>query len=140
MGTKFSALNIKSQKPVPLNLNSTDLGSRVQGQALAAPEPLNEGGITQTHEISAKLDISPNVQNLAKYGTDAPLARSVSEDERSGEAAALRLEKRTNHNQSKYKITLTDYGNGLGEIGWSFIHSYQPNKAARGSSENREAN
>ena len=57
-----------------------------------------------------------------------------------GEADALRLEKRTNHNTGRYKIMLTDYGNGLGEIGWSFIHSYQPNKAARGFSENKELN
>lgn len=56
------------------------------------------------------------------------------------EAAALRLEKRTNHNTGKYKIMLTDYGNGLGEIGWSFIHSYQPNKAARGFSKHKELN
>lgn len=57
-----------------------------------------------------------------------------------GEAEALRLEKRTNHNTGRYKIMLTDYGNGLGEIGWSFIHSYQPNKAERGFSENKIAN
>ena len=57
-----------------------------------------------------------------------------------GEADALRLEKRTNHNTGKYKITLTNYGNGLGEIGWSFVHSCQPNKAARGTSDSKEAN
>ena len=28
----------------------------------------------------------------------------------------------------------------MGEIGWSFIHSYQPNKAARGFSENKKLN
>jgi hypothetical protein len=136
---------MKSQKPVPQeksfsqDLNSTDLGSIVQGQALAAPELSNEGGITEISK-SAVSDATSGTQNLANSDRDATLARSVSEDERSDEVAAVRLEKRTNHNQSKYKITLTDYGNGLGEIGWSFIHAYQPNKAARGTSENREAN
>lgn len=137
---------MKSQKLPPQDesllkvLNPTELGSGVQGQVLSAPESSNGGGMPHTSESATLLEINLNTHNLAKSGTDAPLARSVSEDERSGEAAVLRLEKRTNHNTGRYKIMLTDYGNGLGEIGWSFIHSHQANKAQRGLSENREAN
>lgn len=71
--------------------------------------------------------------NLLKH-QPSPLVSSV------GEADALRLEKRTKPNTGKYRITLTNYGNGLGEIGWSFIHTYQPNKAKAGESLNRELN
>ena len=54
-----------------------------------------------------------------------------------GEAAALRLEKRTYFNTAhtgKNRITLRDYGNGLAEVGWSFISAITPNKAGRGLS------
>lgn len=36
--------------------------------------------------------------------------------------------------------SIINYGNGLGEIGWSFIPSLRPPKAGKGSSDNREAN
>ncbi|MGZ8251903.1 MAG: rolling circle replication-associated protein, partial [Methylophilaceae bacterium] len=35
---------------------------------------------------------------------------------------------------------LTNYGNGLGEIGWSFVPTLRPAQAGRGQSEAREAN
>lgn len=102
----------------------------------------------QTSRISCDQDDASAAHDRAKTGGRRCLSHdseiphfldSVSESS-DGEADALRLEKRTNHNTGRYKIMLTDYGNGLGEIGWSFIHSHQPNKAARGLSENREAN
>lgn len=70
-------------------------------------------------------------------GQAAPPARSASEDGRGGEAA-LRLEKRTHLDDGRYRITLRDYGGGLGEIGWSFMSSLRPGKAGRGFSEERE--
>lgn len=74
-------------------------------------------------------------------GANEPLNQHPLNHESSiGEADALRLEKRTKPNTGKYRITLTNYGNGLGEIGWSFIHTYQPNKAPAGKSLNRELN
>lgn len=62
--------------------------------------------------------------------------------ESGGEAAAVRLEKRTHLDKSpgKYKIQLIDYGNGLGEIGWSFVPSLKFEQSARGESVNREEN
>lgn len=57
-----------------------------------------------------------------------------------GGAAANRLEKRTHLNEASYRITLRNYGNGLGEIGWSFRPNLKHDKAARGTSENREEN
>jgi hypothetical protein len=76
--------------------------------------------------------------------TDAPPARSASEDGRScGEAAALRLEKRTYSNTyttAKNRITLRNYGKGLAEVGWSFVGLSPSHKAARGSSEQRTQN
>lgn len=72
---------------------------------------------------------------------DAPPDRSASEDGRcGGEAAALRLEKRTHLDEGHYQISLINYGNGLGEIGWSFVPSLKPTKAGKGLSENREGN
>lgn len=75
-----------------------------------------------------------------------PTARSASEDGRvcgegaSGEAASLRLEKRTHLDEGSYRIGLINYGNGLGEIGWSFVYSLKSRKAGKGLSENREDN
>jgi|APLak6261699311_1056244.scaffolds.fasta_scaffold00770_7 hypothetical protein len=102
----------------------------------------------QTARISCNQAAAPAATYFEKAGgiiatsqVSEPAQDTHDASQSSGsEAAALRLEKRTNHNTGKYKIMLTDYGNGLGEIGWSFIHSYQPNKAVRGTSENREAN
>lgn len=60
-----------------------------------------------------------------------------------GAAAALRLEKRTYFNTQqtgKNRITLRNYGNGLAEVGWSFISAITPHKASRGLSTERQAN
>jgi hypothetical protein len=108
----------------------------------------NPKNLIQTSRISGDQDAASAAHDRAKTGgvrclSHDPVMPQISDsiaESSVGEADALRLEKRTNHNTGKYKITLTDYGNGLGEIGWSFIHSYQPNKAARGTSENKEAN
>lgn len=64
----------------------------------------------------------------------------ITVEESGGGAAAVRLDKRTHLNEASYRITLRNYGNGLGEIGWSFRPTLKPNKAAKGSSENREEN
>ena len=66
--------------------------------------------------------------------------RGTPMEEAGGGAAALRLEKRTNLNTAKYRITLRNYGDGLAEIGWSFISSAVPQKAARGQSAKRDEN
>jgi hypothetical protein len=60
----------------------------------------------------------------------------------SGGEAAVRLEKRTHLDepQAKFKIQLINYGDGLGEIGWSFVSSKKPPKAGRGNSDNRDKN
>ncbi len=59
----------------------------------------------------------------------------------SGGEAALRLEKRTHlNNPSRFRITLRNYGHGLGEVGWSFISSVPPCKSPKGKSDNRAAN
>ncbi len=67
-----------------------------------------------------------------------PPARSTSADGRGG-AAAPRLDKRTylDREQGRWKATLRDYGGGLCEVGWAFIPSLKPIKAARGESEER---
>ena len=67
-----------------------------------------------------------------------PPARSASADGRGG-AAAPRLDKRTylDREQGRWKAILRDYGGGLCEMGWAFIPSLKPSKAARGESEDR---
>lgn len=67
----------------------------------------------------------------------------LTDEETLGDAAAPRLEKRTYFNQAhtgKNRITLRDYGNGLAEVGWSFISAITPPKAARGLSTQRTHN
>ena len=57
--------------------------------------------------------------------------------------ASSRLDKRTylDKEQGKYKASLTDYGDGLCEVGWAFVPNLSPFKAAgRGLSDNREVN
>lgn len=56
-----------------------------------------------------------------------------------GEAAS-RLEKRTHLDEGNYRITLTNYGHGLGEVGWSFVPALKPKLAERGLSERRADN
>lgn len=68
-----------------------------------------------------------------------PPERSVSAPRRGGEAA-LRLEKRTHLNSGKYKVILRNYGNGLAEIGWSFIPLNVPIKSGKGKSSERLEN
>ena len=84
------------------------------------------------------------ITNELGGSSDAPPARSGSEDGRScGEAAALRLEKRTYSNTyttAKNRITLRNYGKGLAEVGWSFVGLSPGHKAARGSSAQRTQN
>ncbi len=75
---------------------------------------------------------------------DAAPVRSASADGGGGAAAALRLDKRThldrqaNLDQGYYRIILRNYGQGLAEIGWSFVPSAFPAKSGRGLSEQRE--
>ena len=62
----------------------------------------------------------------------------------SGAAArdAVRLDKRTHLDEGHYRVVLRHYGEGLAEIGWSFVPSSAMPKAARGKShaafENRD--
>ena len=77
-------------------------------------------------------------------GSAAPPARSGSEDGRGGEAAPrldkrTHLDNRTKRDQGRYSIILRNYGQGLGEIGWSFVPSLIPKKSGRGLSEDRDA-
>jgi hypothetical protein len=57
--------------------------------------------------------------------------------------AVPRLDKRTylDKEQGKYKASLTDYGDGLCEVGWAFVPNLKPFKVTlRGESESREKN
>ena len=57
-----------------------------------------------------------------------------------GEATDTRLEKRTHFDNAKYRIHLIDYGNGFGEVGWSFVSSGPVSKSDRGQSKSRDKN
>ena len=70
-------------------------------------------------------------------------AQRASDGRRGGEAAALRLEKRTYINTytgAKNRITLRNFENGLVEVGWAFVGFVQSTKAARGTSDQRTQN
>ena len=53
---------------------------------------------------------------------------------------AVRLDKRTYLEQSRYVAKLRDFGDGLSEVGWSFVGVAQANKKPRGQSLSREEN
>jgi len=100
---------------IGLTRNSTSLGldGGMAAQA-AAPRP-NEGG-------------------------SAAAKPQITVEESGGGEAAVRLDKRTHLDQGKYRVKIIDYGNGLGEIGWSFIPSLPPKQVGKGQSEAREEN
>ena len=77
---------------------------------------------------------------LKESGAHAPPTRSDSEDGRAAKPLLLDLKKRTHFETGRYRILLTNYGNGLGEIGWSFVPSLRPVKAGKGQSEARDLN
>lgn len=103
-------------------LNQTARASLAQAAAQAAPARAKAGGIAET----------------ADSQTPEPLAEMV--PSLSAEGAALRLEKRTHFETGRYRIQLTNYGNGLGEIGWSFVPSLKPNRVGKGESKSRALN
>lgn len=81
------------------------------------------------------------MQSLAQgeVGQDAPPApRAQRGDGRDG-AADPRLDKRIylDEKQGRWRIVLRDYGNGLCEVGWSFVATTIIGKAGRGESEER---
>lgn len=108
----------------------------------------NPKSINQTARASLDHDAASAAHNRVKVGGISfllhnPAMRQLSENiaKSSGsEAAALRLEKRTLLNTAKYRVSLIDYGQGVGEIGWSFITSSPSAKAERGKSEHRDKN
>lgn len=116
---------------VGFELKSTAVGLVGGMAAPAATLRPNDGGT-----LAVKL---PNETAIAGGGEYAAPARSVSEDGRGG-AAAVRLENRTHLDEARYRIKFRNYGNGLGEIGWSFIPALVPKKSGKGKSDYREEN
>lgn len=78
---------------------------------------------------------------LSEWGERAapPARRASRAPDGRGGAAAHRLDKRTylDREQGRLRVTLRDYGDGLMEIGWSFIPNLLPSKAGRGESDQR---
>lgn len=105
--------------------NSITHGSDWQDSAQAEPVHPNGGGTFTSGDPSVKA-------HLVADGASSAC----------GEAAALRLVKRTHldDDNGKFKIILTDYGNGLGEVGWAYVPSLKKDKGHRGNSANREEN
>jgi hypothetical protein len=68
-----------------------------------------------------------------------PSARGAERPAGRGGAAALRLDKRTylDREQGRWRVILRDYGEGLAEIGWSFIGNKKADKAGKGDSEDK---
>lgn len=82
---------------------SNALGSAAPPAATARTERPNEGGT---------------------WGVNQPPTSA----ECVGGEAAYRLEKRTHLDEATYRVVLRDYGNGLAEIGWSFVPALAPHK------------
>lgn len=100
-------------------------------------------GAAGADETSARMRVSAPDGRLSGEVAGAPFPPPLSGEESSGGAAAPRLEKRTysnTHTTGKNRITLRNYGNGLAEVGWSFISAILPPKAARGLSSQRTNN
>jgi hypothetical protein len=83
----------------------------------------------------------PSASTASGGQADPPAPRAPRGDGRGG-AAAPRLDKRTylDREQGRWSVILRDYGEGLCEIGWSFVPNLPPAKAGRGESEQRERN
>lgn len=79
----------------------------------------------------------PKVQG----GQGARPARSAERPDGPGGAAAPRLDKRTylDEQQAHWQVRIRDYGDGLCEIGWSFVGIIEVIKAGRGFSDQRVA-
>lgn len=100
-------------------------------------------GAAGADEAPARMRVSAPDGRLGGEVAIALVPHVLSGEESSGGAAAPRLEKRTYFNTQKTgknRITLRDYGNGLAEVGWSFVSAIPPSKAARGSSIKRDHN
>jgi len=79
-----------------------------------------------------------NITQQQERRGDPPAPRD-SGDGRGG-AAALRLEKRTHLNTGNVRIILRNYGDGIAEIGWSFIPVAMSPKSGKGMSQERVEN
>lgn len=79
---------------------------------------------------------APAATARTNEGGNAAFEHAQTVEEPEGGAAAPRLEKRTYLNEGRYRITLRNYGEGLAEIGWSFVSSGVPNKAPAASQQN----
>ena len=79
-----------------------------------------------------------HITNDAKAEAAGTTDRGAQRAEGRASGSALRLEKRTHLNTGKYKVTLRDYGNGLAEIGWSFVGAAVTSKSGKGESEERK--
>lgn len=90
--------------------------------------------------LSSRLQRETSAINSSLDAGDTPAPAGAS----AGGEAALRLDKRTlldkrgKFFQGHYRIILRNYGQGLGEIGWSFVHYKHPPKVGRGLSDQRE--
>lgn len=102
-------------------------------QASSTLAPKLQGDFNATPSRNA----FPNSASEAAF--DAPPAPRASGDGRSGEAA-LRLDIRTylDREQGHFRLYMRDYGDGLAEIGWSFVSNRKTNKASKGASENSD--
>lgn len=81
---------------------------------------------------------APQVRSLEGERA-APPARGAQRPAGRGGEAALRLDKRTylDREQGRWRVILRDYGEGLAEIGWSFIGNRKPAKAGKGDSKDK---
>jgi len=104
---------------------STDSAPLPDALSITAPETL-PGDQTATH-------FSDPEKSTASRGLRVSAAPT-------GGASAPRLEKRTHLNTGNYRIKLKDYGDGLAEIGWSFVPAAVPSKCGKGSSTERVEN
>lgn len=124
----------------PLRGEKTAHSSNADG-AFAVPANLSGFKKKTSPSLGLAARIAAGAANARpNEGGNAALESVTPVGEAEGGAAAHRLEKRTHLDEASYRVTLRNYGNGLGEIGWSFIPALPPSKALRGTSEKREEN
>jgi hypothetical protein len=85
------------------------------------------------------MDVENRSSDWDQRGQDAASAGSAQRADGRGGEAAHRLDKRTylDLEQGRWSIILRDYGDGLCEVGWSFVGSISVAKSGRGESESR---
>lgn len=103
-------------------------------------KPQESGWPTPAHETENSTALGSEAPPAAPARTERPNEGGTCRMPEADGKGPLRLEKRTHLDQAHYKATITNYGNGMAEVSWSFVSTRFPIKAGKGESIYRGEN